>query len=140
MRVTLISGQNTAAYQNRLSAIGVTPYVEDTDHIKDLGADSTDLIYVVPMEFTEGPDWGDVRTRLSGANRYYLVCGEELTTERIITSIRDGAFDVLDVKDPDSRWEASMHEANSSQDLWWQLYGGYSGTAEDDLLGRSVRR
>jgi transcriptional regulator with PAS, ATPase and Fis domain len=138
MQITLLEGENSVNYLTKLSAVGVTPYVEDLDHIKDLQADNSELVYLVSLETAQGPDWVDVRNRLAGANRYYIVCGADLSTEQVITFIRDGAFDVLDLKDRDSRWLSSMHEAISSQDLWWKLYGGYSATTDEDLMGRSA--
>ncbi|MDA0346208.1 MAG: sigma 54-interacting transcriptional regulator [Verrucomicrobia bacterium] len=138
MKVTLLEGENSADYQAKLAVSGITPYLEDFDHIRDLDGESTDWIYMIPLEFTNSSDWSEVRARLAGANRYFIVVGENLTSESIITHIRDGAFDVLDLKDTDARWMSSIHEANSSQDLWWQLYGGYSGKQDDDLVGRSA--
>ena len=137
MQITLLEGENSPKYLTKLPAIGVTPYIEDLDHIKDLQATDSELIYLVSLETTQSPDWVDVRSRLAGADRYYIVCGGDLSTERVIAFIRDGAFDVLDLRDSDSRWLSSLHEAVSSQDLWWQLYGGYSATTDEDLMGRS---
>jgi hypothetical protein len=137
MKITLLECENSADFQAKLAVGGITPYLEDLDHIRDLDGESADLIYMIPLEFTQGSFWPEVRGRLAGANRYYIVVGEHLTTESIITNIRDGAFDVLDLSDTDARWMSSIHEANSSQDLWWQLYGGYSGEKDDDLIGRS---
>ena len=138
MKVTLLEGEHSADYQAKLAKSGITPYLEDLDHIRDLDGESTDWIYMIPLEFSNSSLWSEVRGRLAGANRYYTVVGENLATESIITHIRDGAFDVLDLNDTDARWMSSIHEANSSQDLWWQLYGGYSGKQDDDLIGRSV--
>lgn len=137
MQVTLIENQNSEAYLAKLATIGLTPYVEDSDHIKDLQPDSTEQIYFISLETAESPSWPDIRSRLAGGNRYYVVCGENLSTEQVITFIRDGAIDVLDLRDSDDRWLSSIHEAVSSQDLWWQLYGGYSSATNEDLLGRS---
>ena len=138
MHVTLLEGYNSADYQARLAVIGITPYIEDSDHIRNLDGESTDQVYLVPSEFTSTALWSEVRGRLAGANRYYIVIGSEQTTEKIITHVRDGAFDVLDLKDPDDRWMGAIHEANGSQNLWWQLYGGLSGKEDDDLIGRSA--
>ncbi len=137
MQVTLIKSENTAAYLAKLAKIGITPYVEDSDHIKDLQADSTEQIYFVSIETAHSQNWGDIRMRLAEGNRYYVVVGGDLSTEQVITFIRDGAFDVLDLRDTDNRWVSAVHEAVSSQDLWWQLYGGYSSSTNEDLLGRS---
>ena len=138
MHITLLKGGDSALYQARLAALGETPYLEDSNHIEDLQGDSTDQVYLIPTEFVSSPDWADVRIRLSHANRYYLVCGESLTTETIIACTRDGAFDVLDLADNNGRWLSALHEANGSQALWWQLYGGNSVSTEEDLLGRSA--
>ena len=137
MQVTLIKSENTVAYLAKLSQIGVTPYVEDSDHIKELQADNTEQIYFVSLETVQSQDWADIRSRLAGGNRYYVVCGGDLSTEQVITYIRDGAFDVLDLRDSDERWLSSVHESVSSQDLWWQLYGGYTSATNEDLLGHS---
>lgn len=138
MHVTLLEGYNAADYQARLAVIGITPYIEDSDHIRDLDGESTDMIYMVPSEFTHTSLWSEVRGRLAGANRYYIVVGNRLATDVIITHVRDGAFDVLDLKDTDDRWTCAIHEAIGSQDLWWQLYGGISGKQDDDLIGGSA--
>ena len=137
VQVTLIQSEDGSAYLDKLAKTGVTPYVEDSDHIKDLQADNTEQIYFVSIETAQSPDWTEIRSNLAGSNRYYVVCGRDLSTEQVITFIRDGAFDVLDLRDSDNRWLASVHEAVSSQDLWWQLYGGYSSATHEDLLGRS---
>jgi transcriptional regulator with PAS, ATPase and Fis domain len=138
MQISLLQGTNSSKYQAKLSAIGVTPYVEDLDHIKDLQADSTNLVYLVSVELTQLSEWSEVRGRLVGANRHYIVCGGDLSTEQVITFSRDGAFDVLDLRDSNDRWLSSLHEAVSTQNLWWQLYGGYSANTNEDLLGRSA--
>ena len=137
MQVSLIQSANSEAYLAKLAAIGLTPYVEDSEHIKDLQADNTDQIYFVSLETAQSQTWAEVRTRLAEGNRYYVVVGGDLSTEQVITFIRDGAFDVLDLRDTDNRWVSAVHEAVSSQDLWWQLYGGYSASTNEDLLGRS---
>ncbi|QXD23879.1 sigma-54 dependent transcriptional regulator [Opitutia bacterium ISCC 51] len=138
MQVTLIPCANSEAYLAKLAAIGLTPYVEDSDHINDLQAENTEQVYFVSLETAQGENWADIRMRLAEGNRYYLVVGGDLSTEQVITFIRDGAFDVLDLRDTDNRWLSAVHEAVSSQDLWWQLYGGYSSSTNEDLLGQSA--
>ena len=138
MHISLLDGDYSGDYLTKLASVGVTPYVENTDRIRDLDEDTTDVIYLAPKEFSSMPNWVEVRTRLAGANRYYVVCGADLTTAQVITYIRDGAFDVLDLKDSDARWLASIREAANSQNLWWQLYGGYSGDPAENLTGRSA--
>lgn len=138
MQISLLDGKSSQTYLAKLAVMGVTPYMEDSDHIKDLDADSSDLVYLVTFEATQAPEWSNVRSRLAGANRYYIVCGKDLSTEKVITFIRDGAFDVLELRDTDERWLSAMHEVVSSQNLWWQLYGGYSASSSEDLMGRSA--
>lgn len=138
MHISLLDPKKPQQYLAKLAVMGVTPYVEDSDHIKDLQADSTDLVYLVSLEATLESDWNNMRGRLAGANRYYIVCGKNLSTEQVITFIRDGAFDVLELRDTDERWLSSIHEAVNSQNLWWQLYGGYSAATTEDLMGRSA--
>ena len=45
MQITLLEGDNSTDYLTKLAAIGLTPYVEDSDHIKDLVADLS-LIHI----------------------------------------------------------------------------------------------
>jgi two-component system response regulator HydG len=74
---------------------------------------------------------------LAQANRYYLVAGEGLETADVIAAAKDGAFDVLQVKDRDSRWRSALEKAVQSQRLWLQLYGGNRLTSPETLLGQS---
>ncbi len=137
MRITLLRGEKLDDYKEKLSFIEGTLYVEPPESIRDIDEKTTDLVYIVPMDFVETPNWAETRIRLARACRYFVVCGKNLTTEKIISYSRDGAFDVLDLTDSVARWSAALHEATGSQSLWWQLYGGYTASQNDDMIGRS---
>jgi len=137
MRISLIKYAGCEAYQRKLAPIGESLYLEPPVQLRDLDQDTTDWVYLVPMELVSDPIWGECRVKLARAGRYYIVCGQNLNTEKIISYVRDGAFDVLDLSDTTERWLNALHEASGSQGLWWQLYGGYNLKKDEDLIGRS---
>lgn len=137
MQVYLLNAPESLPVEGRLSQLGVVFRRFTGRSIQDLSHDSADLVFVVPHAASLGPDWPQLRVRLAQANRYYLVAGEELGTEEIIVAAKDGAFDVLQVKDREDRWRGALQKAVDSQKLWLQLYGGTRLSAPETLLGQS---
>lgn len=123
----------------RLPATADRNAVQETEHIDPLRPASLGRVYLIPFETLAHPSWSALRTRLAGANRYFIVAGRNLDSAAIVQACRDGAFDVLNFGDRPGRWSEAIARAANAQALWWQLYGGQ--TTEDstgDLIGRTA--
>jgi DNA-binding NtrC family response regulator len=138
MMVLLLESPNATAVEARLRHLGFTVRRFDLDEVMDLGRETSESVYVVPRESLAEPSWPQLRVRLSQANRYYVVAGDRLDSAQIIHAARDGAYDVLQLADTDSRWVESLKKAADSQTLWIQLYGGSQIPEPDALLGQSA--
>lgn len=138
MIVTLFKSSQTKDIITRISKLGYRDKVVGTSQIKELGHNSFDLVYVVSLETTLSESWSALRVRLAQSNRFYIVCAEKGTTQEIVSSIRDGAHDFLNMADTDKRWRAALEKAVQSQKLWVQLYGGSALSPDDILIGQST--
>jgi len=110
----------------------------DLQQIQELTHESADVVYLLPFEVLDSEGWYQLRVRLARANRRFVVTGSDLTTARIMKAVNDGAFDVLDEFDDDTRWRAALAHAADSQTVWMQLYGGEAFSKEEALSGASA--
>jgi len=94
---------------------------------------STDFL-IVPMDALSEPDWPNLRARIWGANRLFIVAGTKLNTVDVMAAARDGAHDVLDLRDDDERWDEAFEKAEASQKLWLQLYGAAARSNTGGIL------
>ncbi|WOO42464.1 sigma-54 dependent transcriptional regulator [Rubellicoccus peritrichatus] len=138
MRLTVLSGAAEPQALKRLQMLGHRVQTEATGKVKALDGASSDLVYLVPFEESKKPEWAEIRVRLARSSRFYLVYGSELSTANIVAAARDGANDVIDQRDEDSRWDQAISSCASSQSLWWQLYGAAEKPDDNSLVGRSA--
>jgi DNA-binding NtrC family response regulator len=93
------------------------------EEIDPLTGTSTAMVYLIPAAILISPAWPQLRPRLAGANRRFIVAGENLASATIVQACHDGAHDVVDTIDPPARWRLAIETAAQAQALWWQLYG-----------------
>ncbi len=105
--------------------------------ISDLNHENHGEVLMVPFPVLKDPKWPSLRVRLVQANRMFIVVGHRLNTENVMLAARDGAFDVLDVKDSKTRWQKSIERAAQSQELWLSLYGAAQSVNIQGLIGES---
>lgn len=137
MKVCLQTTEKNPPILKRLQLLGHRVETHDPNEVLGLKADSTDLVYLIPYSTCESEEWAQQRVYLARSSRYFLVCGEKLSTQQIVNATRDGAYDVLDYDDNDARWHQAIENASKSQALWWTLYGGHGEISEEHLVGRS---
>ena len=137
MKVCLLTREKNPALLKRLQLLGHGVRAESPERVQTLEPNSTDLVYLIPCTVSEEESWSEQRVILARASRYYLVYGKDLDTLAIMNAARDGAYDVLDEKDSDARWNEAIEGAAKSQALWWQLYGGLSQSQHEKLMGNS---
>ncbi|MBT5706363.1 MAG: sigma-54-dependent Fis family transcriptional regulator [Verrucomicrobia bacterium] len=137
MIVAICEGKSSGRITRHIESLGHRHQACDQDSISELSHHSSGLVYVFPLAVTQSPIWPSLRVRLAHTNRLYIVVGEDAPTDQIVTVVRDGAYDYLDQKDPDNRWNSALDKAVESQGLWIQLYGGAPIETEDMLIGRS---
>lgn len=131
--IILCSGNPSDAITARLKENGIR-YVEFAGEVSQLDARSAGDFLMVPIGALEQSDWPQLRARIAGANRLFIVVGARLTTAQIVNATRDGAQDVLDLKDDDERWDESFEKAEASQKLWLQLYGAATKSNTGGIL------
>jgi DNA-binding NtrC family response regulator len=137
MRAVVLTSEKAPPVLRRLQAIGVRAHLQKPERVDSLKHDDTDAVYLVPLAVAQPPAWNECRVRLARANRYYVVFGEKLDSRGIMDAARDGAYDVLDLRDKNDRWLSALENAASAQALWWQLYGGQDAVDSQRLVGRS---
>jgi DNA-binding NtrC family response regulator len=89
---------------------------------------------MVPIGALAQSDWPQLRARIWGANRLFIAVGSKLSTAEVVNATRDGAQDVLDLKDDDERWDESFEKAEASQKLWLSLYGAAAKSNTGGIL------
>lgn len=108
------------------------------DTIQDLSKKSWKSVYLVGFHAViDNHHWSEIRQKLTLANRFYLVIGDEMQSSHIVKSMKDGAFDVILQTDHDQRWAEAISNAANSQNLWMQVYGGNADSSDEILLGQS---
>jgi DNA-binding NtrC family response regulator len=137
MVITLCPGLPYPAIAERLAENGIR-FQDFTGTVPTLDARSAANIFVVPMEALSQADWPQLRARIWHANRFFIVAGTKLRTVQIVNATRDGAYDVLDLRDDDERWDEALEKIEASQKLWLKLYGSAAKyQSESTLLGDS---
>ena len=122
----------------RLPASRERQAMRSTIQIDPLTLGSLDKVYFVSTALLAAQEWSALRPRLAAANRYFIVIGPGLDSARTVQACRDGAFDVLDFRDPPKRWQEALSAAARAQALWWQLYGGQGAEIDpSQLIGRT---
>ena len=137
MRVSVFSSKRDSSLLKRLQLIGFGVQFVDTESIRNIDREETDLVYLVSNDLMLLEEWADLRVRLARAGRYYVVFGFDLQSRGIMAAARDGAHDVVNEGDSDERWVEAIREAGEAQRLWWQLYGRSGQTDSSPLTGRS---
>lgn len=125
-----------APASDRLRRLGLPHRTFPLDAITELTQATRHLVYLVPLQAMDAPEWARVRVEFARANRPYLVWVEKPLTQDVARAMRDGAHDVLSTEDPDDRWRHAMISVAENQKVWLQLYGGRPLSAEDVLVGR----
>lgn len=138
--VAILSRDREDRLVERLDALGLRVQVLNPDKIEPVTSRSVGLIYAVPYNLTQSPEWEDLRVRLSRISRYYIVIGGLLGTREIVDLARDGAQDVLVTGDSRERWKEALENAVAAQRKWWKLYGGPADKGSDrlGLIGKSA--
>ena len=137
MKVCLLSKEDNPEILKRIQNLGHAIEPNATQQIPPLRQETTDIVYLIPYECCQLPNWPQQRVLLARASRHYLVFGDNLSTHQIMTAARDGAHDVLDTHDKNERWQEALVDAGNSQFLWWDLYGGRAGGEHELLVGSS---
>ena len=137
MIVSICEGKASGGIVRRIEALGHRHQSFDEESVSELSHHSSGLVYVFPLAATQGAAWPLLRVRLAHTNRLFVVVGNGATTEQIVSVVRDGAYDYLDLNDSDERWHQALKKAVDSQQLWIQLYGGAPIEAEEMLIGQS---
>ena len=138
MIVSVLKGEGSDKLVQRLHQLGLNCQRFTPEMVKELSHSAWNLVYVVPSEELKAETWSLLRTKLGQANRYYVVGGTKLSSSEIVSATREGAYDVLDLKDEDDRWIGALEKVINSQKLWLQLYGGTALHDEDLLTGQSA--
>lgn len=97
-----------------------------------------DWVYVAGGSIAGTEQWAQYRASLAQANRYYVVACERPTSERIVSAMRDGAYDVIASEDSQERCRSAFVAAAAAQKLWWELYGAAGNPEAHGLTGRST--
>lgn len=123
---------------DRLGAAGLEARVRSTKTVTALDSPTRERVYLVPADLLAGDRWPEFRTRLAQANRPFVVFGADLDSRLIVQACHDGAFDVVESRDPPARWADACTAAARSQETWLSLYGGAPLDAEAALVGASA--
>jgi DNA-binding NtrC family response regulator len=126
-----------AEYAARLRRLGFATQAFARGVVRELTAQSAEMIYVLPHWTMTADTWPRLRVKLAEASRLYVVCLDHVSTAAVADALRDGAHDVLSRDDTDARWREAITNAATNQQLWLQLYGGRPLSVEDVLIGRS---
>ncbi|MCP5516918.1 MAG: sigma-54-dependent Fis family transcriptional regulator [Verrucomicrobiales bacterium] len=121
----------------RLASLGERASSAGDSRILPLGPGSAELVYLVAHRLLLTAGWARLRVELSQAARLFVVAGSGLTTGAIMQAARDGAYDVLDLADPDARWRESLDRAVAAQQLWLRLYSGSPLDSSGAMIGES---
>ena len=137
LRVRLLTTQTDPEYLGWIRDAGMRVEMIPPENIEGIEPDSLTLTYVVPAAWARSPQWPSIRVQLARSCRYYVVIGNHLSTQEIVAATRDGAHDVIDLRDTPERMVEAINNAARSQQLWWQLYGGQVSIDNELLIGRS---
>ncbi len=136
--IILCPGKPYDAISARLKENGIH-YKDFPGDVPLLDSRTASDFLMVPIGALSQADWPQLRARIWGANRLFIAVGSRLSTSDVVNATRDGAQDVLELKDDDERWDESFEKAVSSQKLWLQLYGGPAKSNTGGiLLGESA--
>lgn len=105
--------------------------------IEDLNEQGVSEVFLIPFERSQENAWRKERVWLAQSSRYYVVYGKTLKTGEIVEAMRDGAYNVLDLKDSVERWREVIEHSARAQQLWLELYGVSKTRREELLIGRS---
>lgn len=129
--IILCSGKLSDAIAARLNENGIR-YVDFDGEVSQLDARSAADSLIGPISALPQKEWPQLRARIAETNRLFIAADSKLSTAQIVNATRDGAQDVLDLKDDDERWDGAFANADASQKLWLQLY---SATAKTNTGG-----
>lgn len=137
MHALILNSELLPEIQIRVDAADIARTLVVESGISDLGQDNHGEVLIVPLPVLKEHSWPSLRVRLAQANRMFIVAGRRMNTESVMLAARDGAFDVLDVRDPRTRWQKSIERAAQSQELWLSLYGAAQSVDKQGLIGES---
>ncbi len=137
MKIQVLTDKVSPGLLQRLHGLDLRVVRESPERIEPLNPDNLECVYLVPLSLSQQEDWPEVRIHLARASRFYVVFGAGLDTRAIVGATRDGAHDVLDEEDSDTRWLQALEQAGQAQKLWFQLYGGVGKPDPRSLVGRS---
>ncbi len=130
--------QSSIRHLKRASRLGFQCQEFGTDQVDDLSGDDWRRIFVIPHSLVHDPEmWPELRRRLTLANRFFVLVGQDLQTSDVVRAMKDGAFEVIQESDEDERWDQAFGSAAEAQKLWLQVYGGKSDSQDEILLGQS---
>jgi DNA-binding NtrC family response regulator len=131
--ITLFPGSPASAIAARLKGNGIR-FQNLGGEFPALDARSASQLFLVPIGALSQGDWPQLRARIWRANRLFIAAGARLTTAQIVNATRDGAYDVLDMRDDDERWDEALEKAEASQKLWLKLYGASANFSSGRVL------
>ncbi len=131
--IILYPGKSYEPIAERLKENGIS-FGDFNGEVPMLDTKSASDFLIVPMGALNDADWPNLRARIWGANRLFIVAGSKLSTEDVMMAARDGAHDVLDLRDDDERWDQAFEKAEASQKLWLQLYGAAARSNTGGIL------
>jgi two-component system response regulator FlrC len=138
MRLSILNSPSISQVEAKLAPLKFPCQRFNTEAVRDLNHETGDVVYLLPFDAVQLASWPQLRVRLAQANRYYLVVGEDLMSQQIVSATRDGAFDVLLLSDSNDRWLDAIKKAAQAQEVWLKLYGGARLTAHEVLMGESA--
>jgi DNA-binding NtrC family response regulator len=133
----LLPSQPEMPSRRRLESLGVICRPYSTTQVPELDRSTADCVCVVDESITLSDQWPQLRVRLARANRFFLEVVSRADTARVANAMRDGAFDVVANTDDDNRWRDAVENAATSQQLWWEIYGGRVNMDSERMIGGS---
>lgn len=140
MVILFADPEKSQKIESRLKEIGVLFRYAQDEKIEPLSVRSTDWVYLFDfstLHSTSKSSWQSLRFLLTQTHRYYILCGEHLTTAEIVGAMREGAFDVLSLEDTLARWQDAFEKVRFSQRSWLLWSQGSIGPEADLLTGQS---
>ena len=122
---------------DRLQKLGFACHPFSLAQISDTAHGTENLVYLIPAEALNTPEWARLRVRLAQSSRFFLVWVRRPGTAEVVECLRDGAHDVLALEDSDERWTKVIEKTVTDQKLWLELYGGRPLGSGDVLIGNS---
>ena len=137
MEAIVLKANALPGIQQRLDAFEIPRRMVLESDIADLSQANSGVVLLIPFPVLSESTWPTLRVRLAQASRMFIVVGSSLGSADIMTAARDGAYDVLDLRDNPRRWTSAIAKAAESQSLWLTLYGPTQGMRLEGMIGES---